>query len=248
MTRHLPPLPFGTTMMGADQLEWLLCITLALKEFINLIFNAIIMFHSDWIWFLQYRDRSASINLHFHQICHAIAHFVLHKFGFVGVYQFIQGALYHQRQMMQRGGECVWLNFIIQHHLCGDTIYRCLRHLVSCGLHMSDALSFIKGYVFISITSYHYIHSGLSFDIVNAIKNMNVGFIPFLVCWLLIKYATWSCKLWPLNLIGILPLCMGRIFSIELIRAMLCRSSLFLVYARKELSLCTKRCLPESQQ
>ena len=62
------------------------------------------------------------------------------------------------------------------------------------------------------------------------------------------KICRFFCKLWPVNLIGMVLLCLGGIFSIDLTRAMLCRSSLFLVYIRKELCLCIKRYLLESQQ
>ena len=79
-----------------------------------------------------------------------------------------------------KGGEGVWLNFIIHHFLCGNTIYRCLRHLVNYGLHMSNALSFIKGDMFIGIISYHCIQSWLSFDIVNAVQYMDAGFSSLL--------------------------------------------------------------------
>ena len=62
------------------------------------------------------------------------------------------------------------------------------------------------------------------------------------------KICYLACKLWPLNLIGMVPLCLGGIFSTDLTKAMLCRSPLFLVYVRKEPSFCIKRCLSESQQ
>ena len=122
------------------------------------------------------------------------------------------------------------------------------RHSVDCGLHMSNALSFLKGDVFIGVISYHYTQSWLSIYIVNAIKYIDFGVNPLFCMLITNKNATWSCKLWPLNLIGTMPLCLGGIFSVYLNRAILCRSSLFLVYVRKEPSICIKRCLSESQQ
>ena len=36
MTRHFPPLPLGTTIMGADQLDWLPHITFAVMSLLIL--------------------------------------------------------------------------------------------------------------------------------------------------------------------------------------------------------------------
>ena len=68
-----------------------------------------------------------------------------------------------------------------------------------------------------------------------------LGSSSFLVWWLLIKYATWSCKLQPLILTGTAPLWLERIFSVDLTSATLCRSSWFLVHVRKEPSLCSQK-------
>ena len=60
--------------------------------------------------------------------------------------------------------------------------------------------------------------------------------IKFLIGMLIAnKYTTWSCNLWPLNLTGTMPLCLGGMLIIDLTSALLCRSSLSLVYVRKEL-------------
>ena len=67
------------------------------------------------------------------------------------------GSIVLSRGVDVKGGcEGVWLNLIIHDLLCGDTIHRCLGHPVNCGFHVSDALSFIKGDVFICKISYHY--------------------------------------------------------------------------------------------
>ena len=46
MTRHFPPSPFGTTMMGADQLDCLLSITFCNRSLLISSLNPFVMFHS----------------------------------------------------------------------------------------------------------------------------------------------------------------------------------------------------------
>ena len=45
MTRHFPPSPYGTTMMGADQLDWLPCITFAIR-------SSFILSLTHWLFFI----------------------------------------------------------------------------------------------------------------------------------------------------------------------------------------------------
>ena len=204
------------------------------------------MFHCNGIWFLWYGVRGSCINLHFHHVCHAHAHFVFHKLRFWMNPAIHLGSIVLSKRDDEKGCESVWLSLIIHHFPCDDTTYRCLRHSVNCWLCMSNALSLVKGDMFIGGKDTNTYWADFPLILYLLLSAWMLGSNPFLACWLPIKYSTWSCKLWPLNLIGTLVLCPCGIFNVDVTNAMLFRSSLFLVYVRKEPSLSIKRCLSES--
>ena len=51
MTSHFPPSPFGTTIMGVDQLDWLSHITFAVRSLL-IFLNPFVVLHHYCIWFL----------------------------------------------------------------------------------------------------------------------------------------------------------------------------------------------------
>ena len=61
MTRHFPPSPFGTTIMGADQLDQLAHITFAVRSLLILSCDPFVMIHHNWIEFLWNWLRISSI-------------------------------------------------------------------------------------------------------------------------------------------------------------------------------------------
>ena len=69
MTRCFPPLPLGTAMMGADQLDWLPCITFAVRSLLNFIFDQFVVFHCYWVWLLWYWFSGSCIYCHLCQKC-----------------------------------------------------------------------------------------------------------------------------------------------------------------------------------
>ena len=82
-TRCFPPSPFGTTMMGADQLDQLPHITFAVRSLLNLILTPFVVFHCYWIRFLWKWLRSSCIYHHLSQWCCLNGGFILGKLKLV---------------------------------------------------------------------------------------------------------------------------------------------------------------------
>ena len=77
MIRCFPLLPLGTTMMGADQLDWLPHITFTIS--IYFILDPFVVFHCYWVWLSWYWFRSSCIYCHLCQRHGSNGGFILGK-------------------------------------------------------------------------------------------------------------------------------------------------------------------------